>query len=173
MNRTNVIEDLTLLPLPPWWLNPWVIAGTILLVAASVTALFLLIRLIPRRLPVPVVPMGPPPDGEFLRRLAALRARRDSLAAYPLAIEVSEILRGYLEARYHFHILYQTTREFLGTSANRPELTENRRQVLARFLGLCDDVKFARHPATVAEQDALLDTAEAFIRESAAVPTAP
>ena len=173
MNRTNVIEDLTLLPLPPWWLIPWVIAIAVLLLALLAAGVVLLARLRPRPQPASAVPDGPPPDAEFLRRLAALRARRASLEAYPLAIEVSEILRGYLDARYRFHILYQTTREFLGAAVGRPELTEPRRQVLALFLGLCDDVKFARRPATVPEQDALLDTAEAFIRASAAPSTAP
>ena len=36
MNRTNVIEDLTLLPLPPWWQDPWILLATVLALAALI-----------------------------------------------------------------------------------------------------------------------------------------
>jgi hypothetical protein len=174
MNRTNVIEDLNLLPLPPWWLDPWAIATGVLLLLAAGTGFYLLARALRRQAPAVVAaPSGPPPHDEFLRRLAELRARRDALAAYPLGIEVSEILRGYIDARFRFPVLFQTTREFLAHVAGRTELDAVQRDGLARFLGRCDDVKFARGEASDAERDALLDAAESFIRGCAGLVPAP
>jgi hypothetical protein len=174
MNRTNVIEDLTLLPLPPWWLNPWVLSVAFLLLAGLVAAGVWLARRWQARTPVAAPrPAGPPPHLEFLRLLAELRARRPGLAAYPLAIAVSEILRGYLQARYQLPSLFLTTREFLASAIQRPELDPAARTGLEEFLGQCDLVKFARGEATEAELDALLDTAERFIRAGAGEANRP
>ena len=173
MNRTNVIEDLNLLPLPPWWVNPWFIVACIAGFAALVGLGIWAARRRPAKPTAPVTPPTPPvPPDEFLRRLAELRERHPRLSAYQLAIEVSEILRAYLEARYRFRILYQTTREFLAEVANRPELDPAHRAALAGFLELCDAVKFGQAPATEAEQTSLLDTAERVIRQTASVPNA-
>ena len=173
MNRTNVIEDLSLLPLPPWWLSPWFIAAAVLALAAIVGIAVALARAFRKRVvPIAAAPSGPPPHDGFLRRLAELRARRDTLGAYPLGIEVSEILRGYIDARFRFPVLFQTTREFLAHVAGRAELDERQRGALARFLANCDALKFARGDAGASERDALLDTAESFIRECAGLATA-
>jgi len=167
MTNETLIEDLTLLRLPQWWENPWfllsvpVVAGILLYLA---TRWWISRR--PPATPMPEV-QGPPVHEEFLRRLRELRGRHDRLEAYPLGIEVSEILRGYLEARYRLGIRYQTTREFLDSVAADPRFNPGHREVLAAFLGLCDAVKFARRTVSGADQDGLLDTAERFIRDCA------
>jgi hypothetical protein len=174
MNRTNVIEDLTLLPLPPWWQDPWILLATVLALAALIALGIWAARRRPRPAPAIAKPSVPPvPPDEFLRRLAELRERHPRLSAYQLAIEVSEILRAYLEARYQFRILYQTTREFLGEVAHRPELDADQRAALEGFLSRCDEVKFGQAPATPDEQTGLLDTAERVIRQTAGVASQP
>ncbi len=174
MNRTNVIEDLSLLPLPPWWLNPWFVAAVVLALAAIAGTVSVLVRRFRARpRPVPRRPVGPPPHDEFLRRLADLRARRESLDAHALGIEASGILRGYIEAWFRFPVLFQTTREFLVHVAGRDELQARQREALAGFLAACDGLKFARHDATHAEREALLDTAERFVRECAGLVPVP
>lgn len=168
MNKTNLIEDLQLIPVPPWYMTPW---GILLLVLAGLTAGWLFLRWWKKRQPAPLpgVPEkgGPPIHDEYLRRLAGLRERRAKLNAYDLSIEVAEILRGYLGRRFRFAILYQTTREFLGSVSSDGKLSSHQREAVDAFLSLCDAVKFARRPASVAEQDGLLDTAERVIRECA------
>jgi hypothetical protein len=166
MNRTNLIDDLTLVPLPPWWQSPTSIAGFVLALALLVFLGWLLRRLLRR----PVIALDPPPmrpdlHPEFLRRLAELRARRAGLSAYDLAVGSSDILRDYLEWRFQFAIRFQTTREFLESSRQNTALTEAQREPLGTFLSFCDLVKFARRGADEAEQDHLLDAAEAFIRQ--------
>lgn len=167
MNRTNLVEDLTLLPLPPWWSSPWAIAAAV----AALVALGLLGRWLARRTRRPDAPPAPTPEppidlSEFTRRLAALRQRQPQLSAYDLAIEVSDILRAYLEARHRLRIRYQTSREFLREAATRPELAPAQRDALGAFLGFCDGVKFGQEPATDAELERLLVTAEGVIRET-------
>jgi hypothetical protein len=172
MNRTNLVEDLTLLASPPWWLNPWFIT-TVLLSVALVTGLVVwLARKLRQPRVSPPPPAEPPPSPEaFLRRLAELRARQPALAAYPLAIEVSDLLRSWLEARHRFRIRYQTSREFLREASTRPELAEPQRAALDQFLNACDGIKFGRSPASPHELAGLLDTAERVIRETAPHPS--
>ena len=46
MNRTNLIDDLTLVPLPPWWQSPWAIAGFVLALVVLAVLGWLLRRLL-------------------------------------------------------------------------------------------------------------------------------
>ncbi len=56
MNRTNVIEDLNLLPLPPWWVNPWFIVACIAGFAALVGLGIWAARRRPAKPTAPVTP---------------------------------------------------------------------------------------------------------------------
>ena len=168
MNRTNLIDDLTLVPLPPWWQSPWSLAGFVLALAVLAVIGWLLRRFRRREIvALTTPPLRPDRHPEFLRRLAELRARRAGLAAYDLAVGSSDILRDYLEWRFQLAIRFQTTREFLESSRQNTALTEAQREPLGTFLGFCDLVKFARRGADEAEQNHLLDAAEAFIRQGA------
>jgi hypothetical protein len=165
MNRTNLVEDLTLLTVPPWWQSPWALVAFL----ALLLALGLLVRWLVGRFRHigPGTPLAPPvPDrhAEFLARLAKLRAERASFNAYALAIAASELLRDYVEWRYRLQIRYQTTREFLEAAVASRTLQDESRSRLGDFLGFCDRVKFARAHASESEGDGLLDAAESFIR---------
>ncbi len=168
MNRTGLVDDLTLVPLPPWWQSPWIIAASVLVLVVLAVAIWMLRRLLSRK----VVLMDPAPTRpdlhpEFLRRLAELRARRAHLSDYDLAIACSDILRDYLEWRFQFSVRFQTTREFLGSARENTVLSEVQREMLGTYLGFCDGVKFARRSASRPESDNLLDSAETFIRQGA------
>jgi hypothetical protein len=172
MTNQTLIEDLMLVKVPEWWENPWLLAVVPLVIGAI---LYWVTRWWMRRSVAPLAKPeaeGPPCHEAFLLRLEMLRRRRAELTAYQLAIEVSEILRGYLEARYDFHIQYQTTREFLDSVVADSRFNPGHRAILSGFLGLCDAVKFARRSATGSEQDGLLDEAERFIRECAGLAPA-
>ena len=165
MNRTNLVEDLTLLTVPPWWQSPVALVALLALLLAFGLFLRWLIGRFSRIGPeMPLAPPVPDRHAEFLARLAKLRAERASFNAYALAIASSELLRDYVEWRYRLQIRYQTTREFLEAAVASRSLQEESRSRLGGFLGFCDRVKFARAQASESEGDGLLDAAESFIR---------
>ena len=156
-NLLTIIEDLTLVPVPAWWENPWVWVGALV---ALVVGVYLFRRWLKSR-PAPVivappVPTGPPPHLEALRRLTELRAKQEKLTTYDVALECSDILRAYIEGRFALPIRYQTTREFLGAAQAHPELGE--------FLEFFDGIKFAAGSADSREMRETIDGAERFVR---------
>lgn len=169
MNQTNLIEDLTLVPLPSWWQSP----GVLLALAAGLVATGIVVWAVLRaraRRPAGTAPPAPEPDRtpEFLERLESLRARRATLSAHDFGLEGSDILREYIEWRHRLAIRFQTTREFLESAAHHASLSPVQREGLGDFLRTCDLVKFARQGATPEEEMRLVDVATSFVRQGGA-----
>lgn len=175
-NSTTIIEDLTLVPVPAWWENPWVWLGALIVLAiwlAAVIWAVVLIRRAAKSLAIipPPLPPGPPPHLEALRRLTELRARQEKLNAYDVALECSDILRAYIEGRFALPIRYQTTREFLGAAQAHPELGAEPRRELGEFLAFFDGIKFAAGSAEPQQMRETIDGAERFVRRC--IPAEP
>ena len=87
------------------------------------------------------------------RAIEAIRALRDLVAngkASPeLAVaDLTDVVRRYLEARFHLRAERQTTSEFLADLERNDSLLEEKdRKFLRSFLASADMVKFARLPA--------------------------
>lgn len=173
MTNLTIIEDLTLVPVPAWWQNPWILGALILVlgVIGYYGMRWLRARTVALAAEQPVY-QGPPPHLEALKRLADLRTRHATLSAYEVALECPDILRHYIEQRFNLPIRYQTTREFLGVAQAHPLLDGEPRKQLGEFLKFFDQIKFARDTATPQQTLAALDAAEAFIKRCAA-PAAP
>jgi hypothetical protein len=167
VTNTNIIEDLRLVPLPQWWQNPILLVAVALMALVLGWLLYRLSKIQPAPAPAPVEPPGPPPHEEALRRLAELRRQLDTFSPYRLAIEASDVLRGYVHDRYAVPMRFQTSREFLEAARSSPEVTAAQRNELAGFLEFCDLVKFAARGATRKESAGSLDIAERFIRLAA------
>ena len=60
-------------------------------------------------------------------------------------VELTDIVRRYLEQRFDLHAPELTTEEFLDIAASSPDLTGEHRGFLQTFLRNADQVKFARH----------------------------
>ena len=168
-NLPTIIEDLTLVPVPAWWENPWVWAGALVVLAIWLAVVIWVVVLIRRNAKSrsatpPSLPPGPPPHLEALRRLAELRGRQDKLTTYDVALECSDILRVYIEGRFSLPIRYQTTREFLGAAQAHPELGEEPRRELGDFLAFFDGIKFAADSADSQQMRETIDGAERFVR---------
>jgi hypothetical protein len=164
-NLPTIIEDLTLVPVPAWWENPWVWVAALV---ALVVGVYLFRRWLKSR-PTPVIvasppPPGPPPHLEALRRLTELRAKQKKLTTYDVALECSDILRAYIEGRFALPIRYQTTREFLGAAQAHPELGAEPRRELGEFLAFFDGIKFAADSADSQQMRETIDGAERFVR---------
>lgn len=155
---------LAVLPSP--WLRPWVrwSAGAVLasaLIAAAVV--FLLRRLAKAR----VEPSRPPWEVAF-DRLRELDAQK-----YPersefniFYVELSDILRVYIEERFRIHAPEQTTPEFLSEAARSGVLTETHQRRVGRFLRHCDRVKFAQYEPAVEEMEKSFTLVLKFIDET-------
>lgn len=99
-------------------------------------------------------------------------------------VELSAIVRRYLEDRFNLRAPELTTEEFLREARRTAELTEAHRSLLTQFLEDCDRVKFAGYRPDNAESQAAFERAETFIEQTrlvderaqpsrAASPTAP
>lgn len=122
------------------------------------------------------------------RALAARRRRRRRLSAYDIAasrlerllragpprdagldpffVELSAIVRRYLEDRFELRAPEMTTEEFLAHTARTAVLTLEQRRTLQDFLRPCDLVKFAAHRPGQSEIDEAVAVARAFLSET-------
>lgn len=83
-------------------------------------------------------------------------------------VELSDIVRRYIEERFALRAPELTTEEFLAEAGRSPELTATHRELLSPFLATCDRVKFARYNPGEDESQGALDVAKRFLNETAA-----
>jgi hypothetical protein len=125
----------------------------------------------PRRGPPLPVEVAVPAHVKALRALARLRQAapahdaRDAVVD-AFYVEVSQVLRVYLEERFGLHAPLRSTEEFLAELEQDAALRPEHRQRLRGFLQQCDLVKFARlHPATDVHEQTL-GSAETVVEET-------
>jgi hypothetical protein len=122
-----------------WWI--WT-----LLAAAGALLAFLFVRWRRRAASRPSPAATPvPPHTKALRALARLRvvARTTPAQIEAFYVEVSQVLRTYLEERFGLRAPERTTEEFLAEIEQGSVLATDQRLALQRFLSQCDLVKFA------------------------------
>jgi hypothetical protein len=158
------------------WL--WAAAGAVpLLVLAAVAALTRRTR----RRATHAAAVAVPPHTKALRALARLRnaPRATPAEVEAFYVEVSAVLRVYLEERFGLRAPERTTEEFLRDLEGGDQLAREHRRELERFLSQCDLVKFAAVVPGEAEHLGTFALAEAFVertrpdRADAAPPAAP
>ena len=103
---------------------------------------------------------------------ALARLRRLQRAGLPAAsavdawyVELSDIVRRYIEERFALRAPELTTEEFLA-EAGRSALSTPHRGLLSAFLDTCDRVKFARYHPRQEESREALDIARRFLDET-------
>jgi len=85
-------------------------------------------------------------------------------------VELSDIVRHYLEDRYGVRAPELTTEEFLQEARRSAELSGTHRELLSAFLEQCDQVKFAAYHPEQAESKAALATSRRFLDETRLLP---
>lgn len=105
---------------------------------------------------------------EAVHKLAVLEdgGPPESARADGWFVELSAIVRHYLESRYEIRAPDLTTEEFLLVATARPELTELHRELLTQFLERCDRVKFAGYRPDADESIATLKAARGFVEDT-------
>lgn len=149
---------------PRWlWALPLV---ALLALAAALAAAFLLRR---AKAPAPPPPL-PPAHRTALAALERLRAGpwMERGEAEPFYVELSRIVRRYLEDRFGLRAPEQTTEEFIRDTAASDRLSPSHRDMTAGFLEQSDRVKFAREAPGRADMEAAFGAAERLVRETAA-----
>jgi hypothetical protein len=81
-------------------------------------------------------------------------------------IEISDIVRHYLENRFSLKAPEMTTEEFLVNVRDYSELAGSHKVLLREFLVCCDLVKFARYAPAKEEMDSVFDSAKMFIDQT-------
>ncbi len=150
-------------------LPPWLWTG-----AAALATLVLVMAVIwwyrRRRQTTTTVPL--PPQPAHVLALDALRRlqQQDFIGQRqiePFYVQVSAILRRYVEWRFNLRAPEQTTEEFLSAAATSHGLLGTHRGLLSTFLEHCDLVKFARHEPTALDMQQAFDHAKTFVEQTA------
>jgi hypothetical protein len=98
---------------------------------------------------------------ELERLMEADLAEHDVKLFY---VELTGIVRRYIERTTGVHAAEQTTEEFLWEIGGSPAFPADERKRLASFLESADLVKFAAHEPTAADIEATFERAKAFLR---------
>jgi hypothetical protein len=136
---------------PQRWNRSHLLAASLALVIMALLALFLWRR--HHRIGA-VLP--PPPPWEVARqRLRELNRRQLPAAGKYEAyyVDLSAILRYYIEDRFTLHAPEQTTPEFLEEAAQTGLFSEAQQQRVSAFLRHCDYVKFAQYRPSTEEME--------------------
>lgn len=152
------------------WLR---IAGMLALVAAAAALCALLLRRWLKR-PARIAPVRSlPPHDIALAALDALLKRGfiESGDAEAFYVELSAIVRIYLEERFDLQAPEQTTEEFIRTSSHSQALSPEHRVLTQAFLEQSDLVKFARFTPSADDMRAAWDAAARLVRETIPAPT--
>ncbi len=176
----ELVEDIRFLAPPeagwPWWAYLLLVVGVI-----AVGLLGYLVgryghRWLSRRKAEPGSPESSiSPEEWALEQLRALRGDLNEERGYDFTIEVSRVLRHYIEQRHGIFAPRMTSREFLQAATQWTPFPDFAVRSLEQFMSICDGTKFARKRVQEEQMRVLLDTAERFVRQSASIPsqTAP
>jgi hypothetical protein len=144
---------------------PWVL---ILLLVAGIL-LWLAFRYFRSKKGAPALSLAPRPAHEIAyEQLEALRQkdliRRERFKEY--FIEVSDIIRHYIENRSGLHAPHMSTEEFLAHASEEASLLKAHQEPLKAFLTTCDMVKFAKYIPASDEADLVYRSAKGFIDQT-------
>ena len=150
-----------------WLIDHWI---SVVIVLAAIILVIISIWYLKKR-PVAMAISKPAPvltlDIITLNKLFELRDKRlwqqNEIKLY--YIELTDILREYLEKRYHIRAHEQTTDEICAALKDKP-MPDRGRDTLKQLLTLADLVKFAKEKPPGAENDQSLEDAIDFIRQT-------
>lgn len=80
--------------------------------------------------------------------------------------QLSDIVRHYLEERFHYKAPEMTTEEFLFSLKGSDQLNEKQKDTLKEFLTSCDMVKFAKYVPVIDEAKKSLQLARQLVEET-------
>ncbi len=152
--------------IPPSW--TWKgIVGLILVIGSVALAVRLLLSARPR--PRRSVRQSPVAIAlaELDRLHKSLQTEPDPAAVERFCTTLTFVVRRYVEQRFKFPALEQTTPEFLASLSDHNVMPDSSKEFLARFLNRADLVKFAHAPMTCTELEEWIQQAKLFVQSTA------
>jgi hypothetical protein len=116
--------------------------------------------------PKPKTVQPPLPKEVAKRRLKGVKSKILTDSGYEFSIEVSDILRSFIEQQFGIRAVRQTTIEFLSEASQNPNFDLAQQERLRQFLVACDAIKFARVGVGPADSEVLFEQASAFVEET-------
>ncbi len=166
---TNLVEDLRLLEAPTE--IPWAaILGAMVL---AIVLGLVLARLLGRRGRSDGGAFGDREVDPSIEALGALRALTGLMSpgqSREFAIEVTAIVRLFLERRFDLRAAQRATEEFLREAARSTELASAQRGLLENFLRTCEAMKFGRTEGSIEDLTATHQAAIRFVEASRGMP---
>lgn len=160
----DIIDDFTLVSPPDPYAWVWPVAiGVIVLVIIGL----IFWRIYRKKSLLSSAPVVAP-DIAARDGLSASRRLLDEEKYREFVIEVSRVLRVYIEERFALRAPHLSTEEFLFEAERNDRLTDDWQKALGDFLFQCDRVKFALAHTEPPRMEALYSTAERFIDQTAA-----
>jgi hypothetical protein len=155
-----------------WWGKALVAVATLAALVALVMAGFAWWRRRKERA-LRAAPPVPPWETAYAR-LRALDARGlpGQGQSGPYYVELTSILRQYIEDRFTLHAPEETTPEFLSEAARSGALSQDHQRLLSELLRHADRVKFARYEPTVNEMERSMALVLQFVDETVPGPVA-
>jgi len=154
----------------------WILAAALVSLLALAGGMATVLALKRRGAKAAYEPPPVPAHEEAFLALERLKARGwiESGELEPFYLEVSLIVRRYLERRFHLHAPERTTEELLLDAVTSRALDAEHQNAVARFLERCDLVKFARHQPSSSEMQNAFQSAWRLVEETRlAPPTVP
>lgn len=150
-----------------WLRDHWLLVVIILVALILATAIIYYLKNRPKgtiiKKAAPVLTI----DAIALNKLYALRDKKlwqqNEIKLY--YIELTDILREYLERRYHIQAHEQTTGDILAALKDK-DIPASGRDILKELLTLSDLAKFAKEKPTPAENEQKMEDAIEFIRQT-------
>ena len=145
----------------------------IALIAAALVAA-LLVRWIRRHRAEQAAPKPVPLPHEIAIAALQLLLERKWIEAEniePFYIELSGIVRTYIEGRFNLRAPELTTEEFIRDATSSHHLSLDHQQLCTAFLEQCDLVKFAKHRPTQDDMRAAFTAAERLVKETIPAPS--
>ena len=140
-------------------------AGVLLLCSGAALLLYRFLKRRKQGAPGPAVPQRSALE-IAMERLSLLRNAKESVEAEPFTVEVSDVVRDYLESALEIPAREQTSEEFLLALQQRKDLPSILDDNMPAFLEQCDRVKFARQTLAGHQRDNLLQTAETVVEST-------
>ena len=157
MEDIRDIKGLVPLPHNWWWLC------LLLGLAAILAAAYWLWK---RRQPANATNTPPPPTPYELAIRALQQLREENPPVEEFYTRLSDIVRRYLEGRFHLRAPERTTEEFLYEVSQDNTLAQEHKDLLGAFLQESDLVKFARHHPEQSDMQRALEAGEKFVRDT-------